>query len=294
LAVKAVTAAARNIHCRQIGDCDLDAVADLLVRGFPNRGRAYWRQGLERQGKRSLPGGLPRYGYLLEADGKPVGVVLALYMPVDGTGAYRCNLSSWYVTPPYRGYASLLVRMASKRKEVTYLNISPAPHTWTTVEAQGFVPYCKGQFFSVPALTPMPGAMRVEAWDRSVAAHAALAENELMTAHAQFGCLTVVSTDSCGTYPFVFQPLRIRQGRFPLPCMRLIYCRDIAEFVRCAGPLGRFLLKRGYPSVVLDANEPIRGLVGAYLGTRGRKYFRGPCPPRLGDLAYTELAFFGP
>jgi hypothetical protein len=76
--------------------------------------------------------------------------------------------------------------------------------------------------------------------------------------------------------------------------MRLIYCRDIAEFVRCAGTLGRFLMKRGYPSVVLDANQPIRGLVGAYLGMRGRKYFRGPCPPRLGDLAYTELAFFGP
>ena len=88
-----------NIHCRQIGDCDLDKVADLLVIGFPNRTRAYWRLGLERQGRRSLPEGLPRYGYLLEAGGEPVGVVLALYMPTDGSGAYRCNLSSWYVDP---------------------------------------------------------------------------------------------------------------------------------------------------------------------------------------------------
>src|SRR5262249_46090679 len=155
---------------------------------------------------------LPRYGYLLEADGQPVGVVLALYMPVAGSGAYRCNLSSWYVTPPYRGYASLLVRMASKRKEVTYLNISPAPHTWSTVEAQGFVPYCNGQFFAVPALTPAPSAMRVGTWDPSIAAHVALSENELMSAHAQFGCLTVVVTDCDGSYPFVLQPLRIRQG----------------------------------------------------------------------------------
>ena len=283
-----------NIHCRQIGDCDLDKVADLLVSGFPSRTRAYWRLGLERQGRRSLPEGLPRYGYLLEADGEPVGVVLALYMPTDGSGAYRCNLSSWYVTPPYRGYASLLVRMASKRKEVTYLNISPAPHTWSTVEAQGFVPYCKGQFFSVPALTPSASAMRVETWNPSVATYAALAEGELMSVHAQFGCTTLVCTDRETASPFVFQPLRIRQGRFPLPCMRLIYCRDIAEFVRCAGALGRFLMKRGYPSVVLDANQPVRGLIGAYVGARGRKYFRGPCPPRLGDLAYTELAFFGP
>lgn len=283
-----------NIHCRQIGDGDLDAVADLLVCGFPNRTHAYWRQGLERQGKRPLPASLPRYGYLLEADGEPVGVVLALYMPVDGTGAYRCNLSSWYVTPPYRGYASLLVRMASKRKEVTYFNISPAPHTWSTVEAQGFVPYCNGQFFALPALTSGGLELTAEAWDPSVAAHAALAESELMAAHAQFGCVTLVCRDRESVAPFVLQPLRIRQGRFPLPCMRLLYCRDVADFVRCAGSLGRFLLKRGYPFVVLDANAPISGLLGAYVGTRGRKYFRGPYPPRLGDLAYTELAFFGP
>ena len=86
----------------------------------------------------------------------------------------------------------------------------------------------------------------------------------------------------------------MRQGRFPLPGMRLIYCRSIAEFIHCAGPIGRFLLKRGYPSVVLDANGPIPGLLGAYIRARGRKYFRGPSQPRLGDLAYTELAFFGP
>ncbi len=136
--------------------------------------------------------------------------------------------------------------------------------------------------------------MSVETWNASPATHSSLAESELMSAHSQFGCLAIVCTDAEGSYPFVFQPVRIRQGRIPLPCMRLIYCRDIALFTRCAGPIGRFLLKRGYPSVALDANGPISGLVGAYLGARGRKYFRGPSQPRLGDLAYTELAFFGP
>jgi hypothetical protein len=283
-----------KIRCRQIGNSDFDAVAGLLARGFPNRSHAYWKQGLERQASRSLPADLPRYGYLLEADGEPVGVILALYTPVDESGVYRCNLSSWYVTPPFRGYASLLSRVALKRKEVTYVNISPAPHTWSTVEAMGFVPYCNGQFFSIPALTPARSAMQAEAWNPAIAAHAAIPENELMSAHRQFGCLTAVSTGPEGMYPFVFQPLRIRQGRFPLPCMRLIYCRNIAEFIRCAGPIGRFLLKRGYPAVVLDANGPIAGLVGTYMRARGRKYFRGPSQPRLGDLAYSELAFFGP
>jgi len=89
-------------------------------------------------------------------------------------------------------------------------------------------------------------------------------------------------------YPFVFMPRR----KFGLvPFAHLVYCRDVADFVRFAGPLGRFLAWRGYPLVVLDSNGPIRGLIGAYFGTHP-KYFKGPDQPRLGDLAYSELAMF--
>jgi hypothetical protein len=35
------------------------------------------------------------------------------------------------------------------------------------------------------------------------------------------------------------------------------------------------------------------GLIGLYSEARGRKYFKGPRQPRLGDLADTELAIFG-
>jgi hypothetical protein len=35
------------------------------------------------------------------------------------------------------------------------------------------------------------------------------------------------------------------------------------------------------------------GLAGIYSEARGRKYFKGPRQPRLGDLADTELAIFG-
>jgi hypothetical protein len=79
----------------------------------------------------------------------------------------------------------------------------------------------------------------------------------------------------------------------PLPIAQLVYCHDIADFVRFSGPLGRLLARRGMPFVVLDANEPVEGLVGV-MRRRRRKYFRGDAPPRLGDLAYTELVLFGP
>ena len=32
------------IRCREIGIADLDAIADLLARGFPIRSRDYWRR----------------------------------------------------------------------------------------------------------------------------------------------------------------------------------------------------------------------------------------------------------
>jgi hypothetical protein len=82
-----------------------------------------------------------------------------------------------------------------------------------------------------------------------------------------------------------------------VPYARLIYCRDPGEFLRFAGPLGRFLLRHGIPLVAISANEPIHGIFkylifGKYL-ERWPKYFKGPDRPRVGDLAYSEVALFG-
>ena len=46
--------------------------------------------------------------------------------------------------------------------------------------------------------------------------------------------------------------------------MQLIYCPDVADYVACAGAIGRFLLRRGRISVALDANGRMKDLVGLY------------------------------
>ena len=78
-----------------------------------------------------------------------------------------------------------------------------------------------------------------------------------------------------------------------MTCAKLIYCRDIHEFVRFARPVGRYLIARGRPFVIINSNGPIPGLVGKYFGDKTPKYFKGPDQPRLGDLAYTEVVMFG-
>ena len=77
------------------------------------------------------------------------------------------------------------------------------------------------------------------------------------------------------------------------PCSQLIYCRDIADFVQFVAPLGRFLALRGEFLLMLDANGPVTGLVGRFFRDKMPKYFKGQQQPRLGDLAYTEIAVLG-
>ena len=77
----------QNIRCREISEADLDAVAELLTRGFVGRSRDYWMQGLRRQAAREVPHGYPRFGYMLDNDGAPVGVLLLLYTLADATAA---------------------------------------------------------------------------------------------------------------------------------------------------------------------------------------------------------------
>jgi hypothetical protein len=76
--------------------------------------------------------------------------------------------------------------------------------------------------------------------------------------------------------------------------VQLIYARDVADYVACAGAIGRFLLRRGKLSVLLNANGPLEGVRGLYTEKRGRKYFKGPHRPKLADLSDTELVVYGP
>lgn len=281
---------------REIQKNDLDAIGDLLTRGFVYRSREYWMRGLRRQGARSLPPGAPRYGYMLEHRSVPVGCLLLIYSSriVDGESTTCCNVSSWYVDPPFRNYAALLASMAQKRKDVTYLNVTPATTTWPILEAQGFVAYCRGLYFSLPALSRSRGTT-IEAVTRDTAVIAGLPDADLamLRRHAEYGCLGLVCRTAETVLPFIFFPLRKRGGIIPLPAMQLGYCRSIADYVKCAGAIGRYLLLRGKPIVIVDANGAMTGLPGVYTEVRGRKYFKGPHQPRLGNLADTELAIFG-
>jgi len=288
-----MVSAVLEIRCRQIDAGDLAAVAELLERGFPNRNQAFWQHALKELARREPPAGLPKYGYLLETGGRPVGAILMICSAVRAgdTLAPRCNLSSWYVEPAFRTYASLLVSRALRHKDVTYLNVSAAPHTWPIIEAQGFARYSDGLFVCLPALQRLSAGDKVEVSAQAPLATAVDAfEQKIVLQHAEHGCIGLWCVSNGRAYPFVFRP-RLVKG--VIPCVQLIYCRDIADFARFAAPIGRYLARHGRLIVIADANGPIPGLLGIFRRGSKPKYFKGPQRPRLGDLAYTEYAILG-
>jgi hypothetical protein len=281
-----------RLSCRPIIDADFAAVATLLTRAFPRHHRQFWTRALEQLKGREHPPGLPQYGYLLESDDAPVGVLLLIWSRVNGTLAFRCNFSSWYVDPKFRGYASLFSSQASRRKDVTYLNVSPESDTLPIIEAQGFSRYCDGNVVAVTMLNGMYGPQaKVFRVPRQPEVEFDPSEHEILLQHAAHGCISLWCVTSKHAYPFVFRPRMVKRV---IPCAQMIYCREIAEFVSFAGPIGRFLALRGRPFVIIDANGPIPGLIGAFSRSwMPPKYFKGPQRPRLGDLSYTEFGLLG-
>jgi hypothetical protein len=284
-----------RVRCRQISPQDLDSVARLLAKGFPAGPLPYWESALQRLSRRPALEPFPRFGYLLESGGRPAGALLTIFaaVPVGGKTGIRCNISSWYVEPEFRNYASLLSAQAQKYPGVTFINISPADHTWPLLEAQGYSRFTNGLFVAATALTVFRGRAKVLAFHGERIPGACLPQFErqlLEDCHAH-GCLCFWCESDGDYYPFIVRRRFVVARK--IPCAQLIFCRDIGDLSRFAGAVSRYLLFHGMPFMIIGANGPIPNLLGRYFPNRRPMYYRGSDKPRIGDLSHTEAAIFG-
>lgn len=284
----------KDVRRRQITEADIESAATLLHRGFPHRSRDEWLAGLQRQRTRHVPEGHPRFGLLLEHRGDLVGIVLTIFSEIEDGGrrSVRCHLSSWYVDAAFKAYSPFLVSHLLKDRTHTFVNISAASHTRGIIEAQGFKAYSNGWLLTLPWIHGSGERVRVRRFE-GVAAESdgALIERRLLEEHSSFGCLCLLVQAADGNHPFVFTRRR-RLGRFVTTCT-LVYCRNLADYVRFAGPLGRALLRHGIPTVIVDNDDGQHRIAGRRISMEQPKYFRGPVAPRAGDNAFSELAIFG-
>lgn len=281
----------RSIRCRQIVDADIEGVIDILTLGFrAERDRAFWVRALDRLGRHAAPPGYPRFGYVLENAGTLVGVLLQIFTQVRPGAPVYCNMSSWWIKPEYRVYGSVLVSRAL-RHDATYTDISPAPHTWNILRAQGYVPYSKGCVVAFAWLSRDAAKARVTSFsdDLTPDEHLTAWDIAMLRDHSAYGCIGLICEAGGRRYPFVFAP-RWRYGVIGIALP--VYCSEGGEVQRFAGALGRHLARRGYLLMYVDADAPLPGVHGVYKPQRP-KFYRGANPPRLGDYAYSERAMFG-
>jgi hypothetical protein len=280
-----------RVYCREITPEDIQRVIKMLTKGL-QRPLEFWLHVMHVLATHDTPEGYPKYGFLLENDGVAVGVLLMIFTArvENGVTFIQCSESSYYVDPAFRFYASLLVQRGHRFKEVTYLDVTAAPTRYSTLEMQGYKRIGKTVYASFPALCrPVTGAQvrRVEStfFDTRLKP----TENDLLRRHATYRmCIPLIVEHNGAVYPFVFVVRRIRG----IPYLFLIYTRNSTDFTTFAGPIGRFLAKRLHPVVMLDVDEPI-AVPGKLVGGNHRKYWKGAREPRVGDLAYTEIAMFG-
>jgi hypothetical protein len=269
---------ASRVRCRPIAQSDLEGLADLLTRGFPRSRREYWLNGFARWKNLPPVEGVPRYGYVLDGGFGPVGVILLISS--QRNGQIISNLSSWYVEPQWRAHSTMLISLATKLKHVTYLNASPAPHTWRTLQAQGFIPYNFGR----SAVFALPGRGTV-----STAIPDDLPEAQLLRDHRDMGWISLVVEKDGIASPFAFKPRRLDKP--PAPVMDVMFCRGPEDFRRCAPALARYFLPRGSLGFLIDGD--MEAMLSHYVEGKEPRYFKGPHRPVLGDLAYTEKVIFG-
>ncbi len=123
-----VDSAPADVVCRVIEERDLAKVVDCLMRSFPERPRAFWTDGLARLAARPAVGDLPRFGHLLAAGDKVVGVLLQIVSTRETAeaGALRPLQHGGLVRRP--GLPRLrLTRSTPGRSVGAKSSISPSP-----------------------------------------------------------------------------------------------------------------------------------------------------------------------
>lgn len=271
-----------RVKCRQIEEIDLDMLVDLCVEGFPETKRDFWATGMKRLKELPPVEGMPRFGYALETQN---GLAGALLMLSSRRGRdIISNVSAWYVQEAFRAHSMLLVSAATKHKDVIYLNASPAPHTRAHLQAMDWKQYVFGQSLVFPHFHLRGGHVSEILPDD-------LPERALLQDHRRWGCTSLICTTSRGQFPFVFRRHGIGpQGR-KVPVLELIYCRGVSAFEHCCGALARYFLKRRLGlGILLDGKS--RVFFSLYRPGRDDRLYKGPHPPALNDLAYTEKVIF--
>ena len=226
-----------------IEERDLPKVVDCLMRGFPERPRAFWTDGLARLAARPPVGDLPRFGHLLAAGETVVGVAAADRLDARDRRRPLRPAATWRAGASTRTIAATAIRCTPARSVGAKSSISPSRPRRTR---------CRRSRRSAIAAIPRArsSSRRCCRAARSARASSTYApdrpEAALLVRQATRACSPTTprsaatpSSASCGNEarPLVFQPRKI--WRELIPCVHLVYCREPSDLARFGPAYGR-------------------------------------------------------
>lgn len=285
----AATAGTRPRFLRPFGPSRCDEAVTLLREGFPATSRAFWERGLERQ--TALQG--DDLGYVLEAGGQAVGVMLTLRSMrsrPDGTLYPVVNLSSWYVQPAHRWRAVPMLRAIVAESDGLVTDLTASESIYRMNAAVGLSPWSNGMILAgiLPwaALPARRGASML-----SLAQAAALlspAEAAMLDRHERDGLIAAVLCEEAGICPLLFRPIRRKGVCFA----QLIFAGSRRAVIRNLPAVTRFLAGYGILFLSIDGYREDCPR-GAFFRPGRQRFWRGVVDRDRLDYAYSELVLFG-
>ncbi len=272
---------------RPIDFHSLDDALPVLARGFPARSHAAWTASLQRlrQYGRSDPGRTA--GYMLEAKGRDVGVLLAI--PGAATGAPVVNLSSWYVDPEHRFKAPRMLQQIVGSDTTLFTDLTPTPQVRTMIGRFGFRTWTDGiVLFALPwfALKSAKHSHVLPLHEIPADAFAPAVQT-LLDDHAALDCIACALWDGHSLHPLIFSRTR-RRG---LPLARLVYADDLALVNTHIAAISRHLLRERVIVLAVNGNRNERARGTIFTEHPSPAYFKGDRAPGPRDLAYSEYVF---
>ncbi len=236
-------------------DADRETAVRLLAEGFPARGAPGWRSYLDRLERMggNLAAGVP-HGYLMSEGDTAVGVMLtpaSLREDPTGEPARVVNLSSWYITPPHRWRATMMMQSVLRRHEAMFTDLTPTPEVCAMLPAFGFVPINDGVVVStlpVAALLPGNRTKTRDLLDDDLATLPSELRRRLVL-HRDFGCIAAAIVGDGEMLPFLVRPRPLKG----LPAAKLIYCPDMSRLQAAMPAVARYLIGYGVGLLITDS-----------------------------------------
>jgi hypothetical protein len=269
-----------------------DIAADLLVEGFPDRGRSFWTTALAVL-ERSSAAGHP-IGFLLMAKGEPVGVILlptSLRRRAAGPPQRIVNLSSWYVRPEHRWRCGLMMKSVMADPDAVYLDLTPTERVRQMLPALGFAPINAGTEISFLPVVALAGG---RSGDVRPATEAEWGVSDgpdwsLIEQHRAFDCAPLLVDGAAGPVRIVYEIIRPHGIRMA----KLVYVESHARLRPAMGRLAAYLLRRGCLFMKMPARETTAPPLGSFFRPHGFWYAKGDTFADRTDILGSERILFG-